>query len=117
MPTRADPSFTFLFLGESDAGQSHARGISGYLAHKRIRRQAVALILMQDEGQALDSCGYLAIQNFKEFIAGAGAGTLSRSGLWDIVTDEVTMVPDSRSRKFLSLLMAQWEAYRLMEPQ
>lgn len=80
--------------------------ISGYLAHKRIRRQAVTLILMQDECQALDSCGYLANQNFKE-LSIAGAGTLSRSVLWDIVAEGVTMVPDSRSRKFLSLLMAQ----------
>lgn len=76
-------------------------GPEGFRGTSRIRRQAVALILMQDEGQALDSWVYLAIRNFKE-IPIAGAGTLSRSGLWDIVAEEVTMFPDSRSRKSLS---------------
>lgn len=95
------PSLWSVFLAGSDAGQSHARVIPGYLAHKRTRRQAVALILMQDEGQALDSWGYLAILNLKE-VSIADAGTIWRSNLWRIVVEGVTMVPDSRSRKFLS---------------
>lgn len=81
-------------------------GFRDKLADWRIRREVVARILMQGEGHVLGSWDYyLATPNPKE-IPIAGAGTILRSILWSSVAERVNMAPDSRSRKFLTYLMA-----------